>query len=65
LFAKPYRAYADSAYQSQKHADWLSQKGIGNRLTKRAYRNRPLTAQARHYFGESLLWAIFIFLLML
>jgi transposase, IS5 family len=26
--------YADSAYQNQKHADWLSQKGIGNRLIK-------------------------------
>ena len=39
--------YADSAYQSQKHADWLSQQGIGNRLTKRAYRNRPLTAEDR------------------
>jgi IS5 family transposase len=39
--------YADSAYQSQKHADWLSQQGIGNRVTKRAYRNRPLTAEDR------------------
>jgi transposase, IS5 family len=39
--------YADSAYQSQKHADWLSQQGIGNRVTKRAYRNRPLTADDR------------------
>jgi hypothetical protein len=41
--------YADSAYQSQKHADWLSQQGIGNRLTKRAYRNRPLTAEDRFF----------------
>ena len=39
--------YADSAYQSQKHSDWLSQKGIANRVTKRAYRNRPLTAEDR------------------
>lgn len=36
-------AYADSAYRSKKHDDWLSEKGIENRLTKRAYRNRPLT----------------------
>ena len=39
--------YADSAYQSLKHADWLSQQGIGNRVTKDAYRNRPLTAENR------------------
>ena len=34
--------YADSAYQSDKHDQWLSKQGIDNRLTKRAYRNRPL-----------------------
>ena len=38
-------AYADSAYRSKKHNDWLSEKGIDNRLTKRAYRNRPLTPE--------------------
>ena len=36
-------AYADSAYQSQTHTDWLSERGIENRLIKRAYRNRPLS----------------------
>jgi len=35
--------YADSAYRSQKHDDWLTKRKIVNRLTKRAYRNRPLT----------------------
>lgn len=38
-------AYADSAYPSQKHDDWLEERGIANRLIKRAYRNRPLTAE--------------------
>lgn len=41
--------YADSAYRSKKHADWLSEKGIDNRLTKRAYRNRPLTAEDKQF----------------
>jgi len=35
-------AYADSAYQSDKHSRWLSQNRIQNRILKRAYRNRPL-----------------------
>lgn len=35
--------YADSAYRSKKHDDWLLRRKIDNRLTKRAYRNRPLT----------------------
>ncbi len=35
--------YADSAYCSEKHNQWLSERGIENRLTKRAYRNRPLS----------------------
>ena len=38
-------AYADSAYQSQTHTDWLSERGIENRLIKRAYRNRPLSKE--------------------
>jgi IS5 family transposase len=38
-------AYADSAYQSQAHNDWLSERGIENRLIKRAYRNRPLSKE--------------------
>lgn len=35
--------YADSAYLSQTHEDWLSSRGIDSRVIKRAYRNRPLS----------------------
>ena len=42
-------AYADSAYQSEKHDTWLSERGIENRLTKRAYRNRPLTEKDKQF----------------
>ena len=42
-------AYADSAYQSEKHDQWLSERGIDNRLTKRAYRNRPLSEQDKQF----------------
>ena len=38
-------AYADSAYQSEMHTDWLTARGIENRLIKRAYRNRPLSQE--------------------
>ena len=37
--------YADSAYQSQENTDWLSERGIENRLIKRAYRNRSLSQE--------------------
>lgn len=42
-------AYADSAYRSKKHDEWLSSKRIDNRVTKRAYRNRPLTSQDKRF----------------
>lgn len=42
-------AYADSAYQSEKHGQWLSARGIDNRLTKRAYRNRPLSEEDKQF----------------
>ena len=42
-------AYADSAYQSEKHDQWLSARGIDNRLTKRAYRNRPLLEKDKRF----------------
>mgnify|MGYP002725729001 CR=1 FL=1 len=45
-------AYADSAYRSKKHDDWLAEKGIENRMTKRAYRNRPLIAEDK-YFNQT------------
>lgn len=41
--------YADSAYQSEQHAVWLSDRGIENRLTKRAYRNRPLSEADKQF----------------
>lgn len=42
-------AYADSAYVSQAHTDWLSRHAIENRLIRRAYRNRPLTAEDKRF----------------
>ena len=42
-------AYADSAYQSQAHDDWLSERGIENRIIKRAYRGRPLTEEDKKF----------------
>jgi len=41
--------YADSAYQSARHSDWLTERGIDNRLTKRAYRSRPLTEEDKQF----------------
>jgi IS5 family transposase len=35
--------YADSAYKSLKHDEWLEEHGINNRVMERAYRNTPLT----------------------
>lgn len=49
LSGKESAAYADSAYQSEKHDQWLSERGIDNRLTKRAYRNRPLSQNDKRF----------------
>ncbi|MDP0588324.1 MAG: IS5 family transposase [Candidatus Endonucleobacter bathymodioli] len=35
--------YADSAYSSKKHSEWLDDRNIDNRIIRRAYRNKPLT----------------------
>jgi IS5 family transposase len=35
--------YADSAYKSLKHDEWLEEHGINNRVMERAYRNTTLT----------------------
>jgi IS5 family transposase len=35
--------YADSAYKSRTHDEWLEERGIDNRVMGRAYRNTPLT----------------------
>ncbi len=45
LTGRETQAYADSAYKSQAHDERLKEKGIGNRILKRAYRNKPLTEQ--------------------
>lgn len=37
--------YADSAYKSAKHSEWLKKKKIKERITHRAYRNTPLTKE--------------------
>ena len=42
-------AYADSAYASEEHDTWLTKRGVENRILKRAYRNRPLTEEAREF----------------
>jgi transposase, IS5 family len=41
--------YADSAYRSEKHDNWLHQHGIKNKVLKRAYRNRPLTTKEKQF----------------
>ena len=42
-------AYADSAYQSAVHAEWLSERGIENSSIKRAYRHRPLGKENKQF----------------
>ena len=42
-------AYADSAYTSEKHEQWLKKRKGGNRIIKRAYRNKPLTQQDKQF----------------
>ena len=41
--------YADSAYGSQAPDGWLKQNDIEHRITKRAYRNKPLTRQDKRF----------------
>jgi len=42
-------AYADSAYKSEQHDQWLEKRGIENRVIRRAYRNRPLSPADRRF----------------
>jgi len=42
-------AYADSAYQSKAHNQWLKDQHIQNRIIKRAYRNKPLDKKAKQF----------------
>jgi len=41
--------YADSAYKSEAHDQWLKDRHIGNRIIKRAYRNKPLDKEAKQF----------------
>ena len=42
-------AYADSAYVSETHSEWLARHSIANRLTRRAYRNKPLSRADKQF----------------
>lgn len=42
-------AYADSAYVSEAHHEWLARHNIENRLIRRAYRNKPLTKADKQF----------------
>ena len=42
-------AYADSAYASEKHEEWLKKRKVKSRIIKRAYRNKPLTKQNKQF----------------
>ena len=42
-------AYADSAYSSKAHDEWLFKRGIKNRTIKRAYRNRSLSPEEKAF----------------
>ena len=41
--------YADSAYRSKAHEEWLFKRGIASRVIKRAYRGRPLTKEDKQF----------------
>ena len=41
--------YADSAYRSQAHDQWLANRQIDNRIIRRAYRNKPLDEKAKQF----------------
>lgn len=41
--------YADSAYSSKAHDAYLKDKGIDNRVIKRAYRNHPLSDEDKRF----------------
>ena len=41
--------YADSAYRSQVHDQWLAERQIDHRIIKRGYRNKPLDERGGQY----------------
>jgi IS5 family transposase len=54
LSDKDSAAYADSAYPSKKHSEWLAERGIEDRMIARAHRNKPLTDAQK---AQNRLWA--------
>ena len=47
LSGKESEVYADSAYKSKKHDEWLEDHHVGNKVVERAYRNTPLTPEQK------------------
>ena len=47
LSGKESAVYADSAYKSHKHDDWLEDHHVENKVIERAYRNTPLTFEQK------------------
>jgi IS5 family transposase len=47
LSGKESEVYADSAYKSKKHDDWLEDHYVNNKVVDRAYRNTPLTPEQK------------------
>jgi IS5 family transposase len=47
LSGKETEVYADSAYKSKKHDDWLEDHHVDNKVIERAYRNTPLTPKQK------------------
>ena len=47
LSGKDSAVYADSAYKSKKHDDWLEDYHVDNKVVERAYRNMPLTPEQK------------------
>lgn len=43
LTGKESQAYADAAYKSKEHDEYLRRHGINNQIHERAYRNKPLS----------------------
>lgn len=43
------QVYADSAYASGHTSEWLSARGIDNRVLERAYRNKPLNKKQKQH----------------
>jgi len=49
LSGKESAAYADSAYKSEEHDNWLEAHKIINRVIRKAYRNKPLTEDDKRF----------------